>query len=686
MATELSADMPEPSAASDTSSSQCTQAAVNSLSAVLGPLPTPTSPVSRRLRLPSSGAGDDHLCRWLYDTFHSAVPALRLAVLSFLPTLAGAYLSRSSSSSSSSSSSPSGPRHPLAGFEAVLLALYAHETVRRGGEPETVTLPSLAAPSVYHEVKPPSKKAAAEAGELSSSSSATCPAVVSPALEPHGTVRSTRRARIVGVTLELYYSNISQMPNFSKLEFCEFCIAWSGQGGGKRIPLPWELFQPMLRIVGHCLLGPGDSTELRTAAYKAAQCLHARAAQEIDSPAAVLASRSLIRLGKIAAAETEAAAEEATTEVKTAAPEAKEPATEAATETKTAAPEAKEPATEAATETKTAAPEAKEPATEAATETKTAAPEAKEPATEAATETKTAAPEAKEPATEAATETKTATPEAKEPATEAATETKTAAPEAKEPATEAATEAKTAALEAEEPATEAKSAAPEAKEPAMEAATEAKTTVPEAKDPAIEAKTAAPEAKEPATEAATEAKTIVPEAKDPAIEAKTAAPEAKEAATEEATEAATEVKTTAPEAKDPATEAKTAVPEANELATEAKESAVEAKDSAAAEAKGLMWRRRRSLMRRRRTAGNALNWRVRRQILNLLNLFFFFSLATNSCASAISHVTVVPARFKMSNGSMPIGLQAQTMHAHKSEEQLNAQKSSAATDPMRLLL
>ncbi|XP_020102318.1 neurofilament heavy polypeptide-like [Ananas comosus] len=551
--------MPEPSAASDTSSSQCTQAAVNSLSAVLGPLPDPHLPfsndpasallrdpvvsaaVSRRLRLPSSGAGDDHLCRWLYDTFHSAVPALRLAVLSFLPTLAGAYLSRSSSSSSSSSShSPSGPRHPLAGFEAVLLALYAHETVRRGGEPETVTLPSLAAPSVYHEVKPPSKKAAAEAGELSSSSSATCPAVVSPALEPHGTVRSTRRARIVGVTLELYYSNISQMPNFSKLEFCEFCIAWSGQGAifkaqkqgsspsasasqksdfegeveGKRIPLPWELFQPMLRIVGHCLLGPGDSTELRTAAYKAAQCLHARAAQEIDSPAAVLASRSLIRLGKIAAAETEAAAEEATTEVKTAAPEAKEPATEAATETKTAAPEAKEPATEAATETKTAAPEAKEPATEAATE------------------------------------------------------------------------AKTAALEAEEPATEAKSAAPEAKEPAMEAATEAKTTVPEAKDPAIEAKTAAPEAKEPATEAATEAKTIVPEAKDPAIEAKTAAPEAKEAATEEATEAATEVKTTAPEAKDPATEAKTAVPEANELATEAKESAVEAKDSAAAEAKG----------------------------------------------------------------------------------------------------
>ncbi|OAY84112.1 Zonadhesin [Ananas comosus] len=629
MATELSADMPEPSAASDTSSSQCTQAAVNSLSAVLGPLPDPHLPfsndpasallrdpvvsaaVSRRLRLPSSGAGDDHLCRWLYDTFHSAVPALRLAVLSFLPALAGAYLSRSSSSSSSSHS-PSGPRHPLAGFEAVLLALYAHETVRRGGEPETVTLPSLAAPSVYHEVKPPSKKAAAEAGELSSSSSSSRPAVVSPALEPHGTVRSTRRARIVGVTLELYYSNISQMPNFSKLEFCEFCIAWSGQGAifkaqkqgsspsasasqksdfegeveGKRIPLPWELFQPMLRIVGHCLLGPGDSTELRTAAYKAAQCLHARAAQEIDSPAAVLASRSLIRLGKIAAAETEAAAEEATTEVKTAAPEAKEPATEAAKEAKTAAPEAKEPATEAATETKTAAPEAKEPATEAATETKTAAPEAKEPATEAATEAKTAAPEAKEPATEAATETKTAAPEAKEPATEAATETKTAAPEAKEPATEAATEAKTAALEAEEPATEAKSAAPEAKEPAMEAATEAKTTVPEAKDPAIEAKTAAPEAKEPATEAATEAKTTVPEAKDPAIEAKTAAPEAKEAATEEATEAATEVKTTAPEAKDPATEAKTAVPEANELATEAKESAVEAKDSAAAEAKG----------------------------------------------------------------------------------------------------
>ncbi|BAT97910.1 hypothetical protein VIGAN_09149500, partial [Vigna angularis var. angularis] len=56
-------------------------------------------------------------------------------------------------------------------------------------------------------------------------------AVVSPALEPHGTVRSTRRARIVGVALELFYAKIGQMPVSSKIDFCEFCKVWAGQDG-----------------------------------------------------------------------------------------------------------------------------------------------------------------------------------------------------------------------------------------------------------------------------------------------------------------------------------------------------------------------------------------------------------------------------------------------------------------------
>ncbi|KAJ8466433.1 hypothetical protein OPV22_028985 [Ensete ventricosum] len=456
---------------------QRAQAAIQSLSLILGSLPAAVASsenpaaallndeavareVSIRLRRPGSGAGDDNLCRWLYDTFQSNDPDLQLVVLTFTPTIAGVYLSRAIS------------REPLAGFEAVLLALYAYETVIRGGDLETVILPNVANPSVYHEAKAPPKKGAVELNV----------AVVSPALEPYGTVRSTKRARIVGVALELYYSKISSMPLSSKLALCEFCMVWAGQyigtkaegetsvsepaaiapalaaehveeeavaaaadenggkeevgekeaasgeaeadenggkeevgekaaaaaensgkeegeekaasapadenggkeegeekvasapadenggkeevgekavaaendgkeegeekaaaadendgkedggekraavgadenGGkeegevkaaadknagkeegevkaGQRIPLPWELFQPIVRIVGHCLLGPANPEELKTTAYAVVERLHWRATHDMN-PQEILATRSLLRLGKM---------------------------------------------------------------------------------------------------------------------------------------------------------------------------------------------------------------------------------------------------------------------------------------------------------------------------------------------------------------------------------------------------
>lgn len=109
----------------------------------------------------------------------------------------------------------------LAGFEAVLLALYSHETTARGGQSVSVNVPDLSHPSVYHESKEPSK----------SDATGLHLTVISPSLEPYGTVRSTRRARIVGVALELYYSKISQMPIRSKMDFCEFCVIWAGLDG-----------------------------------------------------------------------------------------------------------------------------------------------------------------------------------------------------------------------------------------------------------------------------------------------------------------------------------------------------------------------------------------------------------------------------------------------------------------------
>ncbi|KQK13475.1 hypothetical protein BRADI_1g10380v3 [Brachypodium distachyon] len=300
---------------------QSPKAAVDSLAAILGgalpgSLASADDPaaallhddgvaraVASRLRRAGSGGGDDGLCGWLYDAFQSSVPALKLAVLRFVPTLAGVYMSRAVS------------RKPLAGFEAVILALYMHAVAQRGSsaeEPETVALPNLANPSVYH--------AAAAAASKTAKAAEPEVAVLSPALEPHGTVRATRRARIVGAVLELYHGKLALMPFSSKMDFCEFCVAWSGKHNSsndkprvasapapaaegveekwRRVPLPWELFQPALRIVGHCLLGPNNSDELKTQATRAAQCLYLRATETMDARA-VLACRSLIRLSQM---------------------------------------------------------------------------------------------------------------------------------------------------------------------------------------------------------------------------------------------------------------------------------------------------------------------------------------------------------------------------------------------------
>ncbi|KAL4025494.1 hypothetical protein IC575_013894 [Cucumis melo] len=263
--------------------------------------------ITALLRRPTSGAGDDNLCRWLYDTFQSSNPDLKLVVLRFLPVLLSAYLSRVVSR-----------RKSLAGFEAVLLSLYAHETNRRAGQPLSVNIPDLTHPSIYHESISPHKNNA----------TALNLAVISPSLEPHGMVRSTKRARIVGVALELYYTKIDKIPETSKIEFCEFCRIWAGdvenrgvkkeeatvavveeaeEDGIGRIPLPWEILQPILRVLGHCLLGSNsivkckkkERTALFDAAIGAIRSLYLRSMHDIN-PKAILATGSLVKLGNMA--------------------------------------------------------------------------------------------------------------------------------------------------------------------------------------------------------------------------------------------------------------------------------------------------------------------------------------------------------------------------------------------------
>ncbi|KAL5187705.1 Protein FAM126B [Glycine soja] len=258
-----------------------------------------------------SGSHFDPLCHWLYDTFLSSDPHLRLVVLSFVPLLAGLYLSRIHS-----------PEPPsLAGFEAVLLALYAAETKSRNGKPLVVTIPDLSHPSIYH----------APLRKPQTLTLTTPPSVglISPPLEPQLGVKSTKRASIVGVALHSFFSQISHMPAWSKLHFCQFAAAWAGgashcpcrneldrdgeivgeindfantfeirddtEGKGERIPLPWEILQPSLRILGHCLLGPLNSQDVKDAASFAVRCLYARASHDLV-PQAILATRSLIQL------------------------------------------------------------------------------------------------------------------------------------------------------------------------------------------------------------------------------------------------------------------------------------------------------------------------------------------------------------------------------------------------------
>ncbi|XP_074564924.1 uncharacterized protein LOC141821396 [Curcuma longa] len=319
--------------------------------------PVAYAALSAALSAPSSGSGDDPLCQWLYDTFQSSDPDLRLVALSFVPLLAGLYLSRVVSSSSSNSPS-------LSGFEAVLLALYATEVKARGGKPLLVSIPDLSLPSLpslYHTPRP--------SGRQSTSAQPKPPPVgiLSPPLEPQIAVKSTKRACIVAVALDSYYKKISSMPSRSKIDFCEFVAGWAGQdcpcrfelddgdlkpplscssslssssssqirilaegdgeiGGavdymrrlnikdshngleeeednihsrGSRVPLPWELLQPVLRILGHCLLAPLNSQEVRDAASVAVRCVYARASHDLLAQA-ILASRSLIQLNNSA--------------------------------------------------------------------------------------------------------------------------------------------------------------------------------------------------------------------------------------------------------------------------------------------------------------------------------------------------------------------------------------------------
>ncbi|KAG8364132.1 hypothetical protein BUALT_Bualt19G0095000 [Buddleja alternifolia] len=294
--------------------------------------------LSAALSSPSSGSGDDPLCHWLYDTYLSSDPDLRLVVLSYLPIISAVYLHRIHHRTTENPTS-------LSGFEAVLLAFYSAETKSRNGKAITISIADLSQPSLYHSPHTPLKSS-----KPNSKSSNPSIGVLSPPLEPQIAVKSTKRACIVGVALDCYYKQISQMPSWSKLDFCKFAAVWAGddcpctsdfdvnfaennllienstdvgddirieaneidilherienldiepyvESKDARIPLPWELLQPVLRILGHCLLGPVNVDEVKDSASMAVRRLYARASHDLV-PQAILATKSLIQLDR----------------------------------------------------------------------------------------------------------------------------------------------------------------------------------------------------------------------------------------------------------------------------------------------------------------------------------------------------------------------------------------------------
>uniref|UniRef100_A0A6N2LN92 Uncharacterized protein n=1 Tax=Salix viminalis TaxID=40686 RepID=A0A6N2LN92_SALVM len=165
-----------PPETSPSSSSSSTHLAIQSLSSILTIMPPPLL----------SSQDQDPAFFLLHNpniSSQSSEPQLQLIVLRFLLIIVGLYLSRVPL------------KKLLTGFEAVLLAFYAHETTSRAGQAITVNVPDLSYSSTYHEMKDQLAKDN-NVAEFNL-------AVISLSLEPHGIVRSTRRARIVGVALEL---------------------------------------------------------------------------------------------------------------------------------------------------------------------------------------------------------------------------------------------------------------------------------------------------------------------------------------------------------------------------------------------------------------------------------------------------------------------------------------------------
>nr|XP_043630072.1 uncharacterized protein LOC122601375 [Erigeron canadensis] len=227
------------------------------------------------------------LSNWLYDSFHSSDQNLKLFVISLIPIISKTYLSS--------------PPLSVFGIEPILLAI--SNSSKSADQNGPISIPDLSQQSIYH---------------IPFSVSDNTQKVfkfLEPDIDPHWSVSPNKRAEVVGSVLGCYYKHISVIPEWSKIDFCKFVSGWAGQdcgckfefgskcdgnsdnlnSGKDKIELPWEILQPVLRILGHCLLGPINGNEVKDAASNAVRCLYDRVSHDLV-PSAILATRGLIQL------------------------------------------------------------------------------------------------------------------------------------------------------------------------------------------------------------------------------------------------------------------------------------------------------------------------------------------------------------------------------------------------------
>ncbi|CAH1789313.1 unnamed protein product [Owenia fusiformis] len=156
----------------------------------------------------------DPVCHQLFEFYRSEEPLLRRFTLELVPTLITAYLIAHSNNQLKRSS----------GIEACLLAIYNLEVVNVDGTPrvKTLTIPSLAKPSLYHE---PTQLSQLSLTETSLSQYAHGePQIITIGPNPQvECINAQNRLQVLTYILQRFNSDVVNLSSFCHQSLCKNC-------------------------------------------------------------------------------------------------------------------------------------------------------------------------------------------------------------------------------------------------------------------------------------------------------------------------------------------------------------------------------------------------------------------------------------------------------------------------------